>query len=41
MKTSVMMDVDRQPVEKLSLVDVNQENVCGVDINRQGSTFIK
>ena len=42
------MDVDsvdrrpgRRPVANLSLVDVDQENVCGVDVDRQRSTFIK
>ena len=34
MKTSVIMDVDRRPVEKLSLVDIDHEKLIGVDVRR-------
>ena len=41
MKISVKMDIDRRPVEKLSLVDIDHEKLSGVDVDRQRSTFIK
>ena len=31
----------RRPVENLILVDVDQENVCGVNVNHQRLMFIK
>ena len=39
MKTSVKMDVDCRPVEKLSLVDIDHEKLSGVDVDRRRSTF--
>ena len=33
-------NVDRRPVEKLSLVNVDHEKLSGVDLNHQQSTFI-
>ena len=33
-------DVDHQPVEKLSLVDVDHDKLSGVDVDRQRSSFI-
>ena len=37
MKTSVLMDVHHQ----LSTVNIDQENLSGVGVDHQGSTFIK
>ena len=39
MKTAVIMDVDRWPVEKLSLVGVYHEKLSGIDVDRWQSMF--